>query len=489
MQPFLLRTISFDATVALRPRASTAQSTCEAAWHHRGRLQRSADRDLLRAFKGKADKRTLGAVAAAATRLDKHHGSSSGLLINMGKDAWYTQPSESKSESPSSRRKTLAPLASDLRKKQPHAQQMCSKDGCTWHTEAWRVNQWHEKGKPLQCKVCLATLPKYKIFADDGKPVGGPKPVPARNAKGNSGEANLLQQVRKELAEVKKKLADANAPRSKDEEHMAVDSEAKDGLPESDKIAELRRQVKDLKGDLETSENMDEARRNRMYSRMGGYDEYVASVKAQLENLYAQLKGCKTVKQQLDSAQGKEARLIKAEKGAVDDLAAARQALEAAGKEVEEQEANLEGIQRDLAAAKAEVGVLAAKRATETAAHSLSGDAATQADPPLGYISVDQAHALWQAREQEIQQLFMATVAHQVEAATASSAPPSEAQASDVADLDSVELVEDDEKWQKAPKAKRRAIITRERDLLAGKIKQVLKKVSTTDSPFNKKKD
>ena len=51
----------------------------EAVAHHRGRLQRAQDRLLLKAYKGKSDSRLRAAVAAAAGRLDEHHGSSSGL--------------------------------------------------------------------------------------------------------------------------------------------------------------------------------------------------------------------------------------------------------------------------------------------------------------------------------------------------------------------------------------------------------------------------
>ncbi len=83
--------------------------------------------------------------------------------------------------------------------------------------------------------------------------------------------------------------------------------------------------------------------------------------------------------------------------------------------------------------------------------------------------------------------MFLAAVAQHAEA-KASSAAPSEAQASDFGDPEDNDLFEDDDKWQKVPKAKRRALVTKERDALAGKVRQLVSKVSISSSPFNKKK-
>ena len=72
----------------------------------------------------------------------------------------------------------------------------------------------------------------------------------------------------------------------------------------------------------------------------------------------------------------------------------------------------------------------------------------------------------------------------------ANSVAPSEAAASDVADiasLDVLESLEDDEKWNKGGKYKRKAVLSKQRDVLANKVSRSLAKVSLTESPFSKK--
>ena len=74
----------------------------------------------------------------------------------------------------------------------------------------------------------------------------------------------------------------------------------------------------------------------------------------------------------------------------------------------------------------------------------------------------------------------------------AQSAAPSEAQASDIGDvasLEGIEDFEDDEKWHKVAKGKRAAVLLKQRDILASGVSRSLSKVSAAQSPFNKKKD
>ena len=71
--------------LALRLALSSSNTAREPAWHHRARLQRKRDRDLLRAYKGAY----TPAVQEAQRRLDNHHGSDSGMATKTRpNDSW-----------------------------------------------------------------------------------------------------------------------------------------------------------------------------------------------------------------------------------------------------------------------------------------------------------------------------------------------------------------------------------------------------------------
>ena len=117
----------------------------------------------------------------------------------------------------------------------------------------------------------------------------------------------------------------------------------------------------------------------------------------------------------------------------------------------------------------------------ETAANGTteSSTACMQAEAPDGYVSIAYAEAKWLEREAEVQRIIQEAVAHAI---APGSAAPSETQG-DVADLSSLDesLLKDD-KW-----GKRKAVLTKERDIMATKIRGSLAKVSSSSSPFNKK--
>ena len=106
-------------------------------------------------------------------------------------------------------------------------------------------------------------------------------------------------------------------------------------------------------------------------------------------------------------------------------------------------------------------------------------------DPP-GYVSIAFAEEKWAEREaayaQQLEQL-QALVATQPGGASAAAEPaPSSA-----SDLGSLADLEEDEAWCKVDKGRRRALLHKQRDELASKVRSKLGGVATVRSPFHKR--
>ena len=107
------------------------------------------------------------------------------------------------------------------------------------------------------------------------------------------------------------------------------------------------------------------------------------------------------------------------------------------------------------------------------------------AQPPPGFVSVAFAEQKWAEREAEF-----ATKMAQLQALAEGQheSAGSEAQEdtfSESAEHASLDMLEDDDAWNKIDKTKRKALLGREREKLATRVKASLK-VSTHASPFKK---
>ena len=188
------------------------------------------------------------------------------------------------------------------------------------------------------------------------------------------------------------------------------------------------------------------------------------------------------------AAQQREAKCIKAEKAAADLAASAKLALELATKEAQEAEQALRVAQDELAKATAEVGALAAQRASGAVRAASLADSPNEAPP--GFIREDYATSLWLEREQNIQSLIAEAVATALARQQGqSSAAPSEAPTDDAPNFSVLESIDhfadDDSSWAKLDKGKRKALVNRERAEMAGKLKTtILKRVVKTEPPF-----
>ena len=107
---------------------------------------------------------------------------------------------------------------------------------------------------------------------------------------------------------------------------------------------------------------------------------------------------------------------------------------------------------------------------------------------PAGYVAVAYAEQKWRERETQFEQQLahlQALVAAQSAEGASAASEGAPSVADDVASID--DLAGDDEKWSQVSRAKRKALLRRERDALAGRIRTSLGKVSPIASPFVKK--
>ena len=137
------------------------------------------------------------------------------------------------------------------------------------------------------------------------------------------------------------------------------------------------------------------------------------------------------------------------------------------------------------AGAVAEVASLAAQFASERKAPTLQvpPQAGADAPPPPGFVAVAFAEEKWAEREAAFAKQFaqlQALVDAHSEHATTPGTTSVEAEDSSSADF------EDDEAWGKVEKGKRKALLRKEREILATKVRHSLGKVSTHVSPFKK---
>ncbi len=256
---------------------------------------------------------------------------------------------------------------------------------------------------------------------------------------------------------------------------------------DSAELTAINTEVQSLKDDIEFCEKMPPARRERHFASLGGHDVHLANLRASLQEWLAKQRACKPLRQQLASAQSREDHLTKTAKAEADKLQELREQLTELQEGIAAQQAKADKAATELVVAKALACKLAADWAAEAAGHTAQAQPPPAAAPaPQGFVSIDFAEAKWNEREAHFQQLLqqarsMVTASDMAEA---SEAAPSEVAASDLGDPADFD---DDDKWTQVPKAKRRALLSRERTALASKVSVALGKVSTHQSPFAKK--
>ena len=281
-------------------------------------------------------------------------------------------------------------------------------------------------------------------------------------------EASLTSQV----ADLKKKLAQANSAKAEVPPVINVEADMDTTTAtEEDKAVAIRVQLKELRGDLEHFAKQDAPRNARTFLSMGGYEAYKATTSMQITALVAELEGCKTIPQRLSAAQHKERVQTKIDKACSDDLAEALDTQKLANEAVAAAELAKQKSSVELAAAKAEVGTLAKRRADEEGVQAGAPTAPLDPDnPPEGFVAVAKAtqihneicETIERDRTLDLQRIVTEAVAlalanqlQMFKAMAADSAAPSEAPSeADQESDDDVQL--EDEAWKKLHKKDKR---------------------------------
>ena len=209
----------------------------------------------------------------------------------------------------------------------------------------------------------------------------------------------------------------------------------------------------------------------------GGYDACCSKVQDELLAAQASRRAANPLKKRLEGAEAHKHRMAKklADEKATLEKQEAR--LAELNKLVESQKAAILEAEASMAKASDEVASLAAQFASERILPAASRADAEQA--PAGFVPIAFAEEKWAEREAAYAQQLT-----QLQALVA--AAPSEPAPSEAEEEDSMDQIHDDEIWNKVEPSKRKALLGRQRDILAKKVKANLCKVSNHASPFKK---
>jgi hypothetical protein len=211
----------------------------------------------------------------------------------------------------------------------------------------------------------------------------------------------------------------------------------------------------------------------------GGFEVCCANLQQELAEAQATRRSANPLKKQLEGAEAHKARM---DKKVADDKAALQllhDQLADVQKQMEKRKATLQESEAAAAKAAQEVASLATLFASErTAPATEVPPACGHGQPPPGYVAVAFAEEKWAEREAAFSQQLA-----QLQALVATSPEPAPSEAEEE---DTMETVHDDDAWSKVEPAKRKALLGRQRDILAKKVRANLGKVSTIASPVNK---
>ena len=426
-----------------------AATTSEPAWHRRARARR-------------ADARTLLRVASAQRLLAEHHSAQRG---------------------PGTRRSPLSHAVTSMGSDEEKTAWLCKSckgpDGKPFQNRGTRK-------ECFKCKVgkgaCFAGAvgdgtSKRTSNHTRGTRQANSRPsaadIVAKQALQQKREMEQqLQQLRSELAEVKKGNL---APPACEMEADSHDDE-KEAKAELATLRADLKQLQSLSADLQARH---------------GIAEQISSLKSKIEGASAKMRGNRPLDVRLASQSAHTDRMEALEAAAANRLAELQEKQSMLAKQIEEQQATQAAAASKAKEARDELASLKSQKAAALAAEVGPSMAPTQGaaqEPPPGCVSIAFAEAKWAEREaafaQQVAQL-QALVSCQ-SASTSEGSAGSEASPSVSGDLASVDDLEDDDTWSKVVPGKRKALLCRERDALATKMRSTLGKVSAVSSPFKK---
>ena len=421
---------------------SFSSITGEQSWHRRARRQRQAARGIL-------------AVARAERLLRSHHGG--GMPPGTGRKA-----------------------CNDKKEATPKDDWLCKtctgKDGLPFRNKGFR----------MQCLVCK--VEKGACFGKKASPQASSdarlraEDIVAKRALAEKRSlehkhALEVKQLKDELAEVRKSGSTQAAPSSDAACHMDLEGEDEPATVALTAAVERAREkltkLKQLPVELRSLVE-------------GGFDACCNKVQQELADAQAARRAANPLKKQVAGAEAFKARM---EKKLADEKAMLSQQevlLADITDKINKQKVAVQEAEAAAAKAATELASLAAQLASEHAVSETPAkfDETPQAQP--GFVSVEFAEAKWAEREavfaQQLAQL-QALVSSSID--TSSPAECVESTASEADASDAPDQL-DDEAWNKVEPTKRKALLHRQRDILAKKVRANLGKVSTHASPFKK---
>ena len=352
-----------------------------------------------------------------------------------------------------------------------------------------------------KCHKCGAGAP-YKVLAKlagadtaaGSATDAGRQPKPKAKAKAAAGgtpaptaEAKLRQQLdaanRKHEQDLKKLKDELQELRKARDTGDAGAETAAAGM-EVDGESELGKAVSLARDRLQKAKDMPSVVRDLM---PGGYDACIAQLQADLAAAQATRRAANPLSKQLETAEAYKLRMVKKLDTAKSTLQASEAERAEIDKKVQAQLAEVAEAEATVARATAEVAALAAQYASEKSPAPSTGAVAGQpAAAPEGFVPLALAEAKWMEREQQFAAQIAALqtlVAGSTQDAAACAASDAASEAGD----ESLLALEEDEAWSKVDKGRRKAVLRRERDVLAKRVRTSLYKVREgAHCPFRK---
>ncbi len=295
-------------------------------------------------------------------------------------------------------------------------------------------------------------------------------------------------------AEIKKLKAGTASPTTANTSDVTMGQGSGDTGPTALAAAAADAAIKEAAARLKAVKDIPESLRAELCDHKGGYEAMLVAAEAAKTQALAAKRGTKSLKEQVEAKEDFIERTSKSHQAAVAKVEATLAEQTELQKKLDHQRRLSTKLEEDLKLAHSELYQLRARAAEEQRAKAgagSAGPAATEAasvgplQVPTGCVSIAFAEEKWAEREAAVSQQIAQLQALVCQAETHSTAA-SEVSPSEVGELDSVEQLEEDEAWSKVERGRRKAVLRRERDVLAVKVRTSLAKVSCAASPFVK---
>ena len=255
------------------------------------------------------------------------------------------------------------------------------------------------------------------------------------------------------------------------------------------RIAKARRRLDQIKAIFEDD-------RQFYFPGDQAYERALSAAKAELDAAGEENRDSKDISVQKTAAEAWHKRMSKAADEASKKVTAIREEQAALAEQLDEAVAADLAAGQELEAAKTKLVAVTARAVAEIQNGAGAAGANAAAEPASvpqpdaasagalpGYVSTAFAEAKWLEREAAWHEQFQ-KMQGILDGCGSQEQAPSESAASDIAELGDLE---DDDKWSNVPRGRRKALLGKEKAVLASKLRAGLCKVSTTTSPFGKK--